>query len=737
MASPLIALLLISLLGAVPGVFAQTFQNQRNISMCSWIGVRANVIRDTIYLDGGYLYWQRGRSDDRYDTPVPDYPESDVFTLSLSRPWDKNTNQTALFGKISKTGGTAANNIAPNYKDGVMFANNHEFYVYGGLIRLTDGFEPPAADQVIGYERYQYGTAREVWEPGFRTAKLSRDITRYVTNGAGVSVPSENMGYYFSGVRGKDWGDIRSPSPVANVSADSLITVDLSEMRGEVWDNKTVDKIVPRANAELAWIPVSEKGVLVAIGGVKHPVELYSKGLSEGQKKENNETGPEFMRTVSVYDIASGKWYLQNTTGDIPPMLAQFCSVVASAKDKSSHNVYIYGGYNSTIPTDRPSDDVWVLSIPSFTWVRVYDGNNAHGRRGHKCVRAYPDQMVVVGGRWIDPNTCVDGGIIQVFNLNTLRFQDSYNPEKYEEYKVPDLVTAQIGGNKEGGANKVSPKEWGDDVLNDIFNSKYTKEVETFYPYKLDNSDDSDSTAVPTPIPGGGGGLPKWVAPVLGVVLGLIFITGLAILWLIWRRRRGTRYAPSEAATSDNRRRILGWMYGMSHPTHKTTMTTASTEIGINDKHTSHAGGMSEYGTVRESVASPHPASAIVINDGNAQEAGSSPVHEMQAGSTSFPSELPTEFNVPTITRARSPSNTSSFFSPVSPPVSPEPGAQPDMGLRPTHGRHNSSLSSTGFNASLNDAMANDDITLQRPRYVSGFTEELDDGPSDRDGARK
>lgn len=34
---------------------------------------------------------------------------------------------------MSKTGGTAGNNIAPRYVDGAMFANDAELYLYGSV----------------------------------------------------------------------------------------------------------------------------------------------------------------------------------------------------------------------------------------------------------------------------------------------------------------------------------------------------------------------------------------------------------------------------------------------------------------------------------------------------------------------------------------------------------------------------------------------------------------------------
>lgn len=137
---------------------------------------------------------------------------------------------------------------------------------------------------------------------------------------------------------------------------------------------------------------------------------------------------------------------MQSTKGDTPPPLARFCSVVAPAPDKSSFNIYIYGGYDGQVPDDRPSDAVYVLSLPTFKWIKVYDGESNHGRYGHKCFRPYPDKMLVIGGTYTTPSLCVPGGLIQVFNLNTLKFQDVYDPQEWEDYKVPDMISGQIGG---------------------------------------------------------------------------------------------------------------------------------------------------------------------------------------------------------------------------------------------------------------------------------------------------
>lgn len=507
----------------------------------------------------------------------------DVWSLNLGKTFDSaSANFTDLFNSTPKAGG-AANNIAPNYVDGTMFTNDDEYYLYGGLLRLTDSQSDPDADSVLGYEAFQYGPDKPSWRPGFYEGKLPNNVTRYVTNGAGVSIHSENLGFYFSGQRGPGWGPIHGGIPSANFSANTLISYDMSDMRSTKWTNTTLPgKVTPRANAELTWIPIATSGVLVAIGGVVNPEEIFvGAGLNDSQTKQSKDISPSFMTQIPVFDIVGGSWYLQSTTGDPPPQLAEFCSVVATAKDSSSFNIYIYGGYDGLTSEDRPSDDVWILSLPSFTWIKAYSGSGNHGRRGHKCHAVYPDQMFVVGGQNLDPTTCLDGGIIEVFNLNSLSFQDSYDPNHWGDYKVPSIVTGVIGGDVNGGAAKKFPgNSSGNEALADLFDQPYTKTIKPYYPYKAAAS----SSATPSTPPGitktekSSSGLPAWAGAVIGVLVGLIGIS-IIIFLVLWvrRRRRSRRSSYATSGTHSNTNRIMRWVNGM--PGHNVDYKTDPSDI--------------------------------------------------------------------------------------------------------------------------------------------------------------
>ncbi|KAF4282197.1 hypothetical protein CNMCM8689_008549 [Aspergillus fumigatus] len=610
-----------------------------------------------------------------------------LYYLNLNTSFDTAiSNLTALFGNISKAGGIA-NNIAPTYRDGAMFTNDNELYLYGyfdslftnsrlticsGLLRLTDSQDPPAGNTVLGYERYQYGPDRESWQPGFIIDNLDTGVTRYVTNGAGVSAPNENLGFYFSGMRGKDWGPIYADDKSANVTSDCMIKVDMSSMRDNKWSNLSLPAHVPaRANGELVWVPVAESGVLVAIGGVINPATIFSSdGLTSAQQNASKRVSPGLMETVSVYDVSGDKWYLQNTTGDIPPQLTQFCSIHASAQDGSSHNIYIYGGYDGLSMENTPSDDVYVLSLPSFSWIKLYSGNTTHGRSGHRCVKPYPDQMLVLGGVHLDPTHCLDGGVIQVFNLNTGRFQNTYNPNVWNEYKVPDLITTVIGGDSEGGATKASPISWTNASLADVFKTKYTNTISTWYPY---NSTSSISPTI-APAPDKGSSFPKWASAIIGVILGFLFISAAAIFWFL-RRRHKLRESQSTGDRS-TRSWILRWLHtsGSATGVPKSGDTTAPTGYSV---------------FTNESTITP----ATAVSP-QSVEAGSDPVYEMLGHATTLPVELPTPYNNNSLPSPVSPPGVSGtdYVSPITVSTpSTEDEASP---VRPPHYRHMSSLSS-------------------------------------------
>ncbi|KAK3319276.1 hypothetical protein B0H66DRAFT_575753 [Apodospora peruviana] len=569
--------------------------DQVNTRICQWKQPRAALLRDTVYLDGGNLWWQPGLKDGSIGTIEDDgNPLGRIYTLNFSKPFKTHDNITALFGTLQKgLNGGAASNIAPNYLDGALLANDHEFFLYGGLLKETSEFPEPPGDSVLKYEEYQYGVEKPGFLPGFGLKNLPKGMTRYLAYGGAANAPSENKAFYFSGLRSPSFGPVHVPggspdSNAVNVS-NTLVVLDMTTQQQEKWSNVTLPSGVKgRANPELVWVPVGEQGILVALGGVIYPDfagEMVAGVLSDNEP-ESKKISPGFMSTIDIYDIKSGDWFSQPTV-DAPSQLTRGCAVVAPAQDSSSFNIYYYGGYDG-LAQDKPfNDDVWVLSLPSFTWTKLTQGSGS-GRAGHKCFMPYPDRMLAIGGYTSSTGTmptCLQE-TIRVLDLNTGTWLDEYDPATYSNYSVPDVIVKRIGGSPTGGATATTPlpSGWVSTDLSDVFSKQYpTSKILKYWPYPVETPTNNTNPNVPPPDTGGGGGggVPSFLPPVLGVVLGLMFLTMIAVLILLYRRRKlfkaGNRGAISEAGTEDtNGHRIMSWMRGQGSEPKAPTVTETS-----------------------------------------------------------------------------------------------------------------------------------------------------------------
>lgn len=187
------------------------------------------------------------------------------------------------------------------------------------------------------------------------------------------------------------------------------------------------------------------------------------------------------MNVIDVYDIETSMWYKQATSGRMPNFRVNPCAVVAAAADGSSYNVYMFGGQN-LLPYGQQTQyqDMWILSVPSFTWIEVDTSKQAvpYGRSGHTC-DAWDGQMVVVGG-YVGQDLSCDSPGIYVFNMSSCEWtnefksissQDGKNKNPFSQqlsqmgsgisagpagsygYAVPPMVYSAIGGGPTGGAS--------------------------------------------------------------------------------------------------------------------------------------------------------------------------------------------------------------------------------------------------------------------------------------------
>jgi len=264
-------------------------------------------------------------------------------------------------------------------------------------------------------------------------------------------------------------------------SNDAVTSLENGKTAGEegVWRNITEGEL-----QDSAGFTERADGLLVYIPG------FGAEGILLGLTGGTNATFTQ-MNVIDVYDIANSTWYKQPTNGKTPEYRVNPCAVVAAAADGSSYNVHIFGGQNLVPYKEQIQyDDMWILSIPSFTWISVDTSKQAtpYARAGHTC-DVWDGQMIVVGG-YVGEDLSCDSPGIYVFNMTSLEWDTQFtaltgeaatkpwgdataNPlgqqgnqrgfnatsglEGSYGYKVPPLVQSVIGGNASGGATLTAP----------------------------------------------------------------------------------------------------------------------------------------------------------------------------------------------------------------------------------------------------------------------------------------
>jgi len=162
------------------------------------------------------------------------------------------------------------------------------------------------------------------------------------------------------------------------------------------------------------------------------------------------------MNKIRIYDVATRVWYSQNATGSdkpdhIPDARAFGCSSFISAADNSSYNIYMFGGEREI--HGARTEDMWILSLPSFTWINV--GDDDTGAVLNVC-RRVGRQMCFVGSGNVEEKSRPP--FPRILDMTSLEWRNTYSPNS-EEYVLPAAIYAALGGNEAGGTQIVESRE--------------------------------------------------------------------------------------------------------------------------------------------------------------------------------------------------------------------------------------------------------------------------------------
>lgn len=194
---------------------------------------------------------------------------------------------------------------------------------------------------------------------------------------------------------------------------------------------------------------------------------LVSAGGNHGYVKSSGEWASNWQAfdTVQVLDIASGTWYDQVTTGNVPPFRMQYCMAGAASSNRT-YEILVYAGWNNTLGDKAISfDAAYVLSLPSFNWFKA-DYEATSPRHGLTCEHIGGGQVLTVGGLDTSQHDASDQyrGVFHtedtfpqglgVFDLASLSFAESFEANRttydYADalstyYKTRDRISSSMG----------------------------------------------------------------------------------------------------------------------------------------------------------------------------------------------------------------------------------------------------------------------------------------------------
>lgn len=307
---------------------------------------------------------------------------------------------------------------------GALWQTNDTIYVFGGVTSTV------MASTVSAYDVGQ-GTWRDA-------AVAGGGLNFGTRSGAQtVSVRSSGVSYLFGGF------DPRTPG---------MVTFEASDPANLSWSNDVMPGMPQTESGNMVYVPAGDSGLLVSFGG-NNGTEGINPNVGLGRPNDAD------WSLIYVYDMATQTWWKQRASGDVPRAMAGACAVVTVSPDDSAFHITIYGAWS--LADERAYESVYILSLPSFTWINATDIAVASdsprqaaglvGTSAAQCQVYNNSQMLVLGGTvrsgwyWADWMECrSEYAPLRVLDLSTYQWQARFDSSK--QYRVPGVVYDEIGG---------------------------------------------------------------------------------------------------------------------------------------------------------------------------------------------------------------------------------------------------------------------------------------------------
>ncbi|KAF2633229.1 hypothetical protein BU25DRAFT_1977 [Macroventuria anomochaeta] len=429
------------------------------------------IKNDVLYLYGGVQTFNVPEIDVSSRNYILGYNPF-ILQLDLRQPWDWRKNISWLSFETTPNPKTGAS-VIQAMVTGSMFHGPYsspDVWTYGGTIfRGNESFletvNPNAfRDQSNIYPLWSFDNETNTWDQ-FDIGTLNTP-----SYGSSAEAPDQGLAFYLNGRTDNGTNNGVHNAGDIQLLLDGMIVIDLVHHTSQNISTAGMKDPQPRLGGSLQYVPnIGVSGLLVALGGKVfdgvQPVTSQSRGRLLS------------FDHVDVFNLGSysskesnGTWYTQATSGDIPPARIDSCTVLASAPDNSSHNIFIYGGWDPTSNITKYYDDMYVLSLPSFTWIKMFMGESP--RYGHTCHLSAGRQLLTIGGSTQHGNvtdSCDwEAESVGIMDLTPLTWGSVYSAE-YRPYEVSNKLIDKLGGTAQGNATVREPDQgWASEEFGHI-----------------------------------------------------------------------------------------------------------------------------------------------------------------------------------------------------------------------------------------------------------------------------
>ncbi|KAI1284142.1 hypothetical protein F5Y07DRAFT_348810 [Xylaria sp. FL0933] len=446
-------------------------------AMCSILDQRAAIVDDRLFFCSGNYSFD--------DDGLPRYATGSMYWLPLNDTVDvTGPIDLALLGTADLPSESLSGGKGPDAGGaaGTFFYDHTMLYPYAGLV----GPEANGINNAL----YAFNSSSNSW--GLVPVEGSKISFGDNSEGVSASDPRTGTSFYTGG-----W--------IIAYNSTLNGTVKFRSSNGDTpnWSFETAVGGIQGPDilkGSMVYVRYGQAGILVAFGGYQ---TAYA-----GTEIPDWPWDQRSYSDIYIYDIFSSTWYHQTATGEIPDLRVESCAAVSSAPDDSSFQITIHGGWDQL--RRRAFNDVWVLSLPSFRWIKVEDTGNPDlagvdqpGRNRHTCDMFNETSMIVTGGEitlgewntsWPAQTCNPSYPPIKVLDTSTYTWQTEFNPGL--TYSVPEVVTRVIGGDSSGGAIITEPElGWESGDLVDIF--RQTVERDTYIPPGRSNQKNPSNSSIP------------------------------------------------------------------------------------------------------------------------------------------------------------------------------------------------------------------------------------------------